>query len=253
MREAWGGLRLAAAFLTRLPVGGGVACDADRLARSLALFPAVGLLLGLLLALADAALTAVFPPPVVAGLLLLLLVALTGGLHLDGLADTVDGLSGGRDRESALRIMKDSRVGALGATALVLDLLLHWLCLWSLPAGIRAAGLTLMPAAGRWAQVALASTCRYARAEGGTGAVFVEKAGDRELVLATLTLAVAAVALGGWRGAALLLPLALTVLLLRRFFLRRLDGVTGDLLGAATEVAEIVVLLALLALFRQSP
>jgi adenosylcobinamide-GDP ribazoletransferase len=251
VREAWGGLRLAASFLTRLPVGEGVACDPDRLARSLSLFPAVGLLLGLLLALTDVALRAVFPVPVVAGLLLLLLVAVTGGLHLDGLADTVDGLAGGRDREGALRIMKDSRVGALGAAALVLDLLLHWLCLWSLPAAVRAAGLVLMPAAGRWAQVALACTCRYARPGGGTGAAFVELAGRRELVLASLTLGAAAVALWGWRGAALLPPLAVALLLLRRLFLRRLGGVTGDLLGAATEVGQIVVLMALLALSRQ--
>lgn len=250
MRGVWEELRLAGAFLTVLPVGRNLTCEPRRLARSMGLFPAAGLLLGLMLALADRAFAALFPLAVVDALLLLLLVVVTGGLHLDGLADTVDGLAGGRDRAGALRIMKDSRVGALGAVALMLALLLKYLCLHQLPAELKTAALVFMPAAGRWAQTTLAGGCRYARPEGGTGAAFVDQVGRRELLLAGATLAVAAIALFRWQGGALLLLLALAAMLLKNYFDRRLGGVTGDVLGAATEIVEIFTLLALLALFR---
>jgi adenosylcobinamide-GDP ribazoletransferase len=250
MREAWAALRLAGAFLTVLPVARGVAATPERLARSMGFFPAAGLLLGLLLAALQRALLPLLPAAPVDALLVLALVVLTGGLHLDGLADTVDGLSGGRDREAALRIMKDSRIGALGAAALALALLLKYLGLHHLPPAIKAPALLLMPAAGRWAQVALAGCCRYVRPEGGTGAAFVEQVGWRQMLLAGVTLAAAALALFRWQGGALLLLLALAAAVLKGYYDRRLGGVTGDLLGAATEVVEIFTLLALLALFR---
>ncbi|HAD03513.1 MAG TPA: adenosylcobinamide-GDP ribazoletransferase, partial [Desulfuromonas sp.] len=90
------------------------------------------------------------PATVVAGILMVLLVLLTGGLHLDGVADVADGLGGGRDAAARLRIMKDSRVGAMGVVALILVLLLKYQALAAFPAGERTIALLLMPAAGRW-------------------------------------------------------------------------------------------------------
>lgn len=249
MKKLWAELRIAGAFLTRLPVASGVCMEPCELARSMGLFPAVGLALGLGLALLDVFLGAFLPGAVVNGLLLSALVWVTGALHLDGLADLTDGLAGGRTRQRALEIMKDSRVGALGAVALILALLLKYVSLTSLPAECRAAALVFMPAAGRWIQVMLAGCCRYVRAEGGTGGAFVDHLGLRETSLATGTLTVAALLLFGLKAAVLLPALVLALFVLIRYFEKRLGGVTGDVLGAATELMEILTLLVILSLF----
>lgn len=248
--RGWDDFRIALSFLTVLPVGQNLPCDAPRLARSMALFPAVGLALGLLLAVSNWALQLILPPLVVAPLVVLLLIRLSGALHLDGLADLADGLAGGRDSETRLRIMKDSRIGAVGAVALVMALLLKVLALYSLPLELQSAALVLMPAAGRWLQVLLAACCAYARPEGGTAGAFVDNVGRPQVLFASATLIAAALILFGWPGFWLLFGLAALAWWLRRYLQLRLGGVTGDALGAATELAEIASLLLLLALHR---
>jgi len=247
VKREWDDFRAAGAFLTVLPMARRVEMDSSRLARSMAFFPAVGLSLGLLLVVADWFFGLLLPRTVLDALLLLLLIAVTGALHLDGMADLVDGLAGGRDREGILRIMKDSRVGALGAVALVMTLLLKYLSLTSIPTGHKAAALLLMPAAGRWIQVVLATNCRYLRSEGGTGRVFVEHADQREMLIATGTLLAAALVVFGLQGVLIFFLLALAATVLIHYFNRRLGGVTGDVLGAATELAEVLALLLVLA------
>ncbi len=245
----WEDYRIAGGFLTIFPVARGLSVDPRRLARSMALFPAVGVTLGLALVGLDWALAPLLPRQVADALLILFLIVATGGLHLDGLADLTDGLAGGRDREGALRIMKDSRVGAMGAVALVTALGLKYLSLYSVPLEHKAAALLVMPAAGRWVQVVLASFCRYVRPEGGTGGAFVDHVGRRETVVATATLGAAASVFFGIAALWFLLPLAAAAFGFIHYFKARLGGVTGDVLGAAAEMTEIFALLVILALF----
>lgn len=247
--QGWQSLRTALGFLTVLPVARTIDCSTERLGHSMALFPAAGLLIGMLLIIADNILGLLLPRPVTDLLLVVLLALLTGGLHLDGLADTCDGLGSGKGRETALRIMKDSCVGSMGATALILVLLLKYIALGQITPEVRNAALLLMPAAGRWLPVALALFCPYARPEGGTGVAFVNFVGQRELWLATLTVLLAGLVLIGGKALLLLLFLALSAWLAKRYFEARLGGVTGDVLGAVTEGGEVLALLLLLALF----
>ncbi len=249
MKREWDDFRTAGAFLTIFPVARGVAMEPPRLARSMAFFPAIGLVLGLVLVVIDWALAPLIPRAVLDCLLVLILIAVTGGLHLDGIADLIDGLAGGKDREGVLRIMKDSRVGAMGVVGLVMILLLKYLSLYHTPEGMKSAALLLMPAAGRGVQVILAGFCRYIRPEGGTGAVFVELVGLREIYIATGTVLVAALLLFGFKGLLLFLLLALAALALIRYFNHRLGGVTGDVLGAGTEIVEVLTLLLILAIY----
>lgn len=218
--------------------------------RSLAFFPLVGLLLGALLAAGDAGLSLLLPQPVVAALLLTLLALLTGALHLDGFADLCDGLGGGRDRESALRIMKDSSIGAFGAVGLVLLLLVKYQALVSLPASVRLPALIVMPAAGRWAPVLLAGTLPYLRGPEGIGAAFAGHSRGRNLLLASLTLLLAAAGMLRLEG----LLVCVGVLLAAGFFMlwikRRLGGMTGDVLGASVELTEVVTLLLIVAFMK---
>lgn len=248
MKREWEDFRLAGAFLTIFPTARDLAMEPERLGRSMAFFPGVGLVLGLGLVVVNWVLTPLIPGAVLDCLLILILIAVTGALHLDGIADLVDGLAGGKDREGVLRIMKDSRVGAIGVVGLVMVLLLKYLSLYHVPPAVKSGALIFMPAAGRWMQVLLAVLCPYVRSEGGTGGAFVDHAGERELILATATVLLAALVLFGLKGIALVLLLGIAGTVLWRYFDHRLGGVTGDVLGAATEVTEVFILLSILAL-----
>lgn len=249
MRQHWEDFRVACAFLTLFPVADHIEIDDARLGRCMGLFPAVGLLLGLQLVVCNWLLTPLLPRAVLDCLLLLLLVLATGALHLDGVADMIDGLAGGRDRESCLRIMKDSRVGAMGVVGLVMLLLLKYLSLYHLPLAQKSAALIFMPAAGRWCQVFLATCSNYVRSEGGTGSVFVDRVGQQELLQGSLTLLLAGAVLFSFQGLVLLGLILVFATLLLHYFERRIGGVTGDILGASTEFVEVFSLLVLLALF----
>jgi adenosylcobinamide-GDP ribazoletransferase len=249
VRQHWEDFRVAGAFLTIFPVADSLAIDDRRLGRSMGLFPAVGLALGLMLVVCNWLLAPLLPRAVLDCLLLLLLILATGALHLDGIADMIDGLAGGRDRESSLRIMKDSRVGAMGVVGLVMVLLLKYLSLYHLPLAQKAGALIFMPAAGRWCQVFLASCSSYVRAEGGTGSVFVDQVGRAELLRGSLTLLLAGLVLFSYQGLLLLALVLVFAALLLHYFERRIGGVTGDILGASTEFVEVFSLLAILALY----
>jgi adenosylcobinamide-GDP ribazoletransferase len=192
----------AISFLTIIPLGRGgfqtrpYDLPPERMGRVMAYYPAVGLIIGLCLVLAYHLLDARFPSALVDAFIILFYVFLTGALHMDGLADSADGLLGGWDRQERLEIMKDSRIGSLGAIAIVSDLGLRFLAIQNLPdflpevsfwspltmsmdisshtvAGLHKealkSGIVLLAMAvvGRWAQVLVASISPYAREGGG--------------------------------------------------------------------------------------
>jgi adenosylcobinamide-GDP ribazoletransferase len=173
-------------------------------------------------------------------LLVVLLVVLTRGLHQDGLADTLDGWLGGRSPEQRLMIMRDSRIGAFGATGLILTLGLRYVGLSALPEVARLSILVCLPAVGRWAMVVGAVHVPYARVEGGLGQPFLQHLTGRDIVLATLLLAVPLMlAVDPIRGMALMIVaacIARTVVVLAR---RLCGGITGDMLGLINECAEL--------------
>jgi adenosylcobinamide-GDP ribazoletransferase len=174
-------------------------------------------------------------------MLVVLWVILTGGLHLDGLADTVDGLRGGRGRERRLAIMKDSRLGTFGGVAVFCLLALKLAFVNELGPTWRGRGLLLAPTLGRWGMVYGIWAFPSAR-PGGTGSMFKQHSGLRELVLATVLALVAALSLFHLWGLAILGGLWVAVALLGWAFTRALGGLTGDTYGALCEVNEVLVL-----------
>jgi cobalamin 5'-phosphate synthase/cobalamin synthase len=240
-------LLAAVAFLTRLPVAGPLVLDGDDVARSGPAFPLVGAGIGAAVGGTTAGLAHPLTPLLAAGIGLALGALLTGALHLDALADTADAL-GARSRERALEIMRDHAVGAYGAVAVALDLLLKAGALAALAehgAVVRAAAAA--GALSRLAPVALAAFLPYARGGGGTGVALTGGGRPRALVAAVLAVGVAVV-LTGADGLGLVAAAALVVALLGLAFARWLGGVTGDALGAATELTELVVLVVAVAL-----
>ncbi|HVZ72223.1 MAG TPA: adenosylcobinamide-GDP ribazoletransferase [Polyangia bacterium] len=228
----------AFAFLTRLPVGGGTLRDED-LGRSVAYFPLVGLVLGLVLTGLASLLGDALPAHMTAVVLVALLAALTGGLHLDGLADVFDALGGGRgDRRRMLEIMRDSRIGAHGAAALCLLLIAKVFAVARAVELHDLLALLLFPALARWAVTPAIVLHPYAREE-GLGRAFHGEARLPQVLTAT---ALAAIAVG-LLGLRFLIPAAgaLAAAMALAWWLRwRLGGLTGDVYGAAIEVAELV-------------
>jgi adenosylcobinamide-GDP ribazoletransferase len=232
----------AFALLTRLPLpdhkGTGAA--------SAWAWPVVGAVLGALAAVvAGLALWLGFTPGVVAALVLALGAMLTGGLHEDGLSDTADGLFGGWTKDRRLEIMKDSRVGSYGVLALLLVTLARWSALATLLAHGQLWALVAVGAISRAPMAVIMSALPNARG-GGLSHATGRPSGRVALVGAALALAIAFL-FAGFAA----LPMALSVLLaagwLARLAQRKIDGQTGDILGAAQQLAEVAALAVLAA------
>jgi adenosylcobinamide-GDP ribazoletransferase len=242
-----GGVRselvLAVRFLTIVPVPGREATGVGALGRAAWWFPLVGVALGGVLALADRGLVRLFPPLLAAVLVVAGWKLLTGGIHLDGLADCLDGLAG-RDRDHRLAIMRDSRIGVFGALGLLLILLLAIAAVAELPPSARVPVLVLAPVAGRAMPALAGAIFRAATPHAGAGADFVAALPRAAGVTHLLAVLALGAALLGAPGA--LVALGGTVLGLAGTALvaRRIGGVTGDVLGAGVELSELGVLLA---------
>ena len=213
---------------------------------SLAYFPLVGLLLGLVLWGLDVVLSLVVPGAVVNGILLVALVLLTGALHLDGFIDTCDGVGLQRPSGERLAIMADSRVGAFGVIGGSLLLVMKFAALWSLPETARPAALVAMPVIGRWAMVYAVYAYPYARQTGGAGSVFKDGAVFWRMAVASIVaLIVAVMVKRDWHGVVLMAGVWIFVLGITAYLRRILGGLTGDSYGAVNEVAEVLVLVLL--------
>lgn len=218
----------------------------QELAASMAWYPVVGLLIGGVLVTADLVLASFLAAEVVNAVLILLLVLLTRGLHQDGLADTLDGLAGGRTPAERLSIMRDPRIGAIGATGLFLSLILRYAGLVALPEELRVPALLCMPAVGRCAMVMAAWSSPYARLEGGLAALFLTHLSWLQALASTSILALALGFAFGLKGAVVILVIVVGVVLAMWVGCRTwFGGITGDTLGATNELMEIVFLLGL--------
>jgi adenosylcobinamide-GDP ribazoletransferase len=238
-------LLVAVGFLTRLPVPAGVLSDKHAQAASLAWYPLVGLLLGSLLCAFAWLLHGLAVPSLLSSALLLAAwVALTGALHLDGLADSADAWIGGLgDRERTLEIMKDPRCGPAGVTALILLLLLKFTALASLSTSAWPA-LLLAPVLARTSLTAAFLWMPYVR-RGGLGAALASA--PRDSCRIALVATAAFCLLFGWRGALAVAAAAVVGFAWRRACIARLGGFTGDTAGALAEMTEVAVLVALVA------
>ena len=245
MRSLWASFSLAWHLLTTIPLpgGSGSKIPLETFGSSLRWFPFIGFLLGASLVMIDRLLESVFPPVVLNMVMLTLYVLVTGGLHLDGWADTVDALSGGRDPEHRLTILRDSRIGALGATGLMLILGLRYAGLLALPVGIREGMLFCMPAIGRWAMVISCWGVVYPRSE-GLAAQFIRTVTWPDILVVTTV-----VGLGLWgmfdavTAVLLMIAVCLVVRSVVWWMSKKFGGMTGDLLGAINEGVEVLFLI----------
>jgi adenosylcobinamide-GDP ribazoletransferase len=234
------GLLAAFQFLTILPIRRDL--TAAQVGHSTAFFPVVGLVIGLIMAGINYVLGLILPPAVVNILLVAALAILSGALHLDGLADTLDGMAGHRTAERRLEIMRDSRIGGFGAIGVALFLIIEYISLNSIPASLKLYVLILSPALSRWAMVNAIFFYPYARSS-GLGKAFKDAARWWQFVLATAITLTLAVVLFRLAGPVIMAATWMIVVLVAMYFKHQLNGLTGDTYGAINEIALVTVFL----------
>lgn len=233
----------ALSFLTRFPISGAVRIDSRDVAKSMRWFPLIGFVLGAIYAASIGLLRPRVPASVIAVLIVTLQAIITGALHLDGLADMADGFGGGRTRDDVLRIMRDHAIGAYGATALVLTILMKTACLMELVQRKQAIPYVFIaPSLSRWSAVLLSRWLPYARrtpAEGmPPGGSVSEHAGRVEFIIASVVCLAITVPFGLWRTALCWVVVSIVSACSAVVCKRRIGGVTGDTLGANIELCE---------------
>ena len=257
-------------FLTIIPIGKKDGIKPERGSKVVFWFPVVGLCMGILLAIVYLFFYSFFPVIVADALIILVYIAITGALHLDGLADTCDGIWGGWNKGKRLEIMKDSRIGCYGAIGLICSIGIRYLCLYCISEGhvlnnalfvnfskcgtcfvtpvllTKCTVLILMPVAGRWAQVCAAGLSVYARNEQGTGSFVFDGTKPRHIIYASI------IPIGlFWYFLNISGVINFTIILIFILFWiwyvkSKIGGMTGDTLGATNELAELIFLLSLL-------
>lgn len=237
MKAFW----LALQFMSRLPTPQFEKITAKEMGQSINYFPVVGFIIGLSL-VATAQLHTILPNEIVAGLVLAMWAWITGGLHLDGLADTADGWLGGvGNQQRALEIMKDSRIGTGGGVALGLILLLKWLALTYLIEAQLWLWLLFVPVIGRIASIGLMPLTQYVSLQGLAEEMVLNL--NRWLIYFWL---ISAILIITWFAWPLVVWLMAVWLWMRWLMIRITGGMTGDTAGAMTEVMELAVMLGLI-------
>jgi len=242
---------IAVQFLTRLPVPQTLSSSGTDIGKAAAFFPLVGVIVGGGAALVFATVQRILPLPASVLCAVIFAVFLTNGFHEDGLADSFDGFGGGWTKDRVLEIMRDSRIGTYGTLALIFVSLSKLTFLLSLPPGQIWRWLIVAHTAARWTILPLCAWLPYARAE-GQGKLVAKQVGALEVVTATITLLLVFI-LVSWQAAlAALLVTTLVTLLSGLYFRARLEGITGDCLGATNQLTEVALYLTAVILLRFS-
>ncbi len=241
------GFILAWEFLTIIPLAKNRDVRPKELARSMAYFPLVGLILGIILVISNIALLKMLPDSIVNAILIAELIMLTRGLHIDGFVDTIDGLAGGKTREDILNIMRDHRVGALGAVGVIMLIMIKYLSLNSVSPDSKNLVLIAMPVMSRWLQAPFTNMLPYAR-QNGMGKAFVEGVRGREAGIATIFAALVLIFLFKFNAVLIMVLMAIVTYIMGIYFKKILGGITGDVIGAVSEINEVMFLLIVIGL-----
>ena len=223
------------------------------ISHSRAFYPAIGLMIGLVLVGVEEGSSRVFSEPLTAAFLVAVMIVVTRGLHLDGLMDVFDGVFGGFTPERRLEIMRDSRVGAFGVIGAIAVLLLKYGALVSLlmlPQPGKEWAVFLFPTLSRWTMVVLLGAFPYVRTQ-GLGSPFHGTGIKVATTIAGISALAASVLLGGFAGLGLFFGVTVVAWLMGWAIAKTLGGLTGDAYGATNEIIETVVLIVATALATQ--
>ena len=238
------GFLIGLQFLTQLPIWTKRSTP-NHIANSYYFYPVIGFLIGAGAVLVRRILMIVFPLSFSIAIVLAFLIWISGGLHEDGLADVADAMGGGWTRDDRLRIMKDSRIGAFGASILILALLAKYAALTSMNAARLDASIVTAQILGRWAFLPMGYFNRYAHE--GLGSEFMKGLSAKAVAVATILSIAGVIVLCRIQGILALAMAAVIIALTSIYFRRRIGGVTGDCFGATFQFVEIATYAAFLA------
>lgn len=242
------GFLVALQFLTIFPLQIKSEIKEKDFGRTLIYFPIVGALIGLVLALILLAFD-FLPHLVKIALVLVGSIIITGAIHLDGFADTCDGFFSGKSKEKILNIMHDPHIGTMGVIAVVSLLLLKFSLMVSISKDILWKSLIIMVVFSRWIQVLACYLSKYAK-ESGKARFFIEYATLKEVIIDGLITVILLYVLESWKALFLFIPVLAAAFLFINYIKRRIGGMTGDTIGAVSEIIEVCVLLFSLILSR---
>jgi adenosylcobinamide-GDP ribazoletransferase len=242
---------LAFQFLTVIPLDwlgrrdGETGMSAD-LAKAMAYFPIVGVAQGILLVVSLKLFSLYLPVSVASALVLAVLTLTNFGFHLDGFADTLDGLAGGKTKDDTLRIMRDGHIGPIGVSGLVVFLIIEYVSIAALARADMLPIIFLFPVVARWAMVPMSFLSDYARTGSGLGKPF-SRATPRTLIISSSVTIILALLFAGPGALIMLVLVAVAVYIISLYFKKKLGGVTGDIFGFQSEIAGLLFLLLALA------
>ena len=227
-------------FLTVIPFPKAFVFQERALGRSVPFFPLIGLLIGLTAAAVGYVVNIFLPPLPAMAMVVIFLLVISGGLHMDGLADTADGFFSARPRDKMLAIMRDSRIGVMGVIAVICVMLIKWSLLLSLTGTLQMAVIVLMPLVGRSAMVITMTCLPYIRTDGGLATLFAVHRSWIHALWAVACMLIAGFLLAQGMGLSIALASLAVTALWTAYSFRKIGGYTGDTLGAVCEIVEIV-------------
>ncbi len=244
------GFILMLQFFTRLPINVELDVKEEDFAKAIIYFPLVGLVIGVINAGAYYLFSQIFSTLISVVMVTLVNVLLTGALHIDGLADTCDGIFSARKKERMLEIMKDSRLGTNGAVAIFFDFSFRIALLSSLSDKNIIIALVISNAISRTMLVFSCYAFKYARPEGGMGNLFIGKVSKDKVLIGYILGTLISIVLLSYIGPILMLSCTAFIWLFNKYITSKIDGITGDILGASNELGEIFILIAFVVMGR---
>lgn len=235
-----GGFISAIEFLTTIPIKS----KNFSLKKSIVFFPFVGMIIGSILVGAHIILKTIFPRMICDAITLIILILSTGALHLDGFADTIDGILGGRDKDEMLKIMSDEHIGTFAVVGIFCLLLLKFIFIFQMPENILYPSLVLMPILGKFSMVLSLVKGRPAKTN-GLGSLFIGNSGTITLLISGLVTLLCCIFFFSLKGLFLFAGISIFTLILKEYFTSKIDGLTGDTIGAIHETVELAVLMAI--------
>lgn len=235
-------LILMVQFFTRIPIKTEIVCSDEDFGKGLVFAPIIGLLIGEILLGSFFLMDLIFPRTISIVLIIIIYITITGGLHLDGLADTFDGIFSGRSKDRILEIMKDSRLGTFGLLAVISVVLLNVFTLIEIPQSIIYRSILLFPVAGRIGSYVGASISKYAR-EDGLGKSFINYCNTKELFIGMVISFIIFYIFAGLIGLAICIVIHIVSIILTKGLSKKIGGATGDILGCVCELNQTIFLL----------
>lgn len=229
--------------MTRIPININLKVERENFQKGVVYFPLVGLIVGAF----EAAIFYISSRVVTFNISIFITVishvAITGAIHIDGLGDTIDGIFSGREKERILEIMKDSRVGTFGALGIIFLIVGKIITLSSINAIEIYKAIIIAPIISRTLITFLMYKRKYAREKEGMGDLFISVLEKKNFIIALIIGIILISTIGRIKGVTLLIICFFLTILFRNYIEKRIDGVTGDILGASVELNELLVFL----------